>query len=42
MRFGDVTYVDPGSTRLGEKIVACRVGLGTVGDVVVEQRCRKI
>lgn len=36
MRFGDVTYVDPTSTRVGKEVVACRVGLCTVSYVVVE------
>ena len=36
MRLCEVTYVDPASTCVGKEVVACRVGLGTVGDVVVE------
>ena len=40
--FSHVTYVDPGRTRLGKEIVTCRVGLDTVSNVVVEQRCSGI
>ena len=36
MRLCEVTYVDPASTCVGKEVVSRRVGLGTVGDVVVE------
>lgn len=42
VRFGEVTYVDPASTRVSKELVACCVSLGTVGDVVVEYCCRGV
>lgn len=40
VRFSEVTYVDPTSTRVSKELVACRISLGTIGDVVVEYCCR--
>lgn len=42
VRFSEVTYVDPASSRVGKELVACRVSLDTIDDIVVECCCRGV